>query len=66
MEKDVIIALKVDIENAEKFFDRTGNDIKEAYKCIDENVDKVGPDGKVSIFLYIPESGCDMYDVYLS
>ena len=64
--KEVIDSLKLDIENAKKFFDRTGNDIKEAYKCIDEDVDKVGPNGETNIFLYIPESGNDIYPVYLS
>ncbi len=66
MEQKVIDLLKLDIENAQKFFDRTGNGIKEAYKCVDDNIDKVNSSGIQNIFLYIPESNDDMYTLCLS
>jgi|GEM_PF-4606005 len=64
MEKQVISKLKVDIKNAEKFFNRTGEAIKEAYQCVDSNIDKVNENGAQNIFLYIPEADDDMYVIY--
>ncbi len=62
-----INALKKDIDNAVKFFDRTGEGIKEAYKCIDSGIDELNPDsGTQNIFLYIPNSDDDLYTLYLN
>jgi hypothetical protein len=59
--------LKKDIDNATKFFDRTGEGIKEAYKCVDKDIDSVNPDtGTQNIFLYIPNSDDDIYKLYLN
>jgi hypothetical protein len=67
MKQDLISALRLDIENAEKFFNRTGEGIKEAYKCIDKNIDTVDPvSGTQNVFLYIPESDDDMYVLHLN
>lgn len=60
-------ALRLDIENAEKFFNRTGEGIKQAYKCIDIDIDKVDPvAGTQNAFLYIPEADDDMYVLHLN
>ena len=58
----------VDAKNAERFFDRTGEELRECYEYyVDE---KIGiPDVITSaqeIFLYIPESDNDMYTIYLN
>lgn len=66
MEQKVIDALKLDIENATKFFNRTGEGIHEAYKCVDENIDKISESGIQNIFLFIPESDNDMYSLHLN
>ncbi len=67
MEQKVINALKEDIENAEKFFNATGEGIAEAYLCIDNDINKINPDnGTQNIFLYIPEALEDMYTLHLN
>lgn len=56
-----------DIINAEKFFDRTGAGIKQAYKCIDQDIDKLDElTGRVNTFLYIPKAENDMYPLFLN
>ena len=66
MEKKVIDRLKLDIENAERFFERTGEGAKEAYKCMEPNIDKVNSYGIQNIFLYIPESDNDIYTMFFN
>lgn len=68
MEKQKLInALRFDIENAEKFFNRTGEGILQAYKCVDSDIDKVDKvAGTQNIFLYIPEADNDMYVLHLN
>ena len=58
--------LKIDIENAEKFFIRKGKEVIEAYKVLDENIDKVNNFGVKKCFIYIPESHKDMFDLFLN
>lgn len=56
-----------DIKNAERFFDRTGEGAKEAYKCIDNDIDKINREsGMQNMFLYIPESDNDIYPIFLN
>jgi hypothetical protein len=70
MEKKVANKLKVDIENAEKFFDRTGESLEDAFKCIDEDeykrLDKAKEDGIKNVFLYIPNAYNDIYALFLN
>jgi hypothetical protein len=66
MNTKLINKLKLDIENAEKFFNRTGEDIKEAYICENPEVEKVDESGLKNIFLYIPESYNDIYVLSLN
>ena len=66
MEKKVLNKLRVDIENAEKFFDRTGNDINEAYKWENPDIDKVNENGVKNIILYIPGAENDVYVLSLN
>lgn len=58
----------VDVKNAEKFFERTGNDIRECYEYyVDEEIGKPNiSTGAQEIFLYIPEADNDMYTIYLN
>ena len=57
----------LDIKNAEKFFNMTGEDIKEAYKCVYENAEDINSvSGTKNIFLYIPGAQDDMYVSYLN
>lgn len=65
-QKELRDTLKLDIENAEKFFDRTGNSVKNAYKELDEDIDKTDDSGIQKIFLYIPGTNKDMYNVFLN
>jgi hypothetical protein len=66
MDKDVINKLKIDIENAEKFFDRTGEDIKDAYLCENEDIEKTNEYGIKNVFIYIPEANNDVYALSLN
>ena len=57
----------IDIKNAERFFERTGTGAQEAYKCIDENIDKINTSTCTqNVFLYIPNSENDIYTFYLN
>ncbi|HEY4755757.1 MAG TPA: hypothetical protein VIH28_06870 [Ignavibacteriaceae bacterium] len=65
--KKIEIELVRDIKNAERFFDRTGEGTKEAYKCIDNDIDEINKDtGMQNVFLYIPESDNDLYPIFLN
>lgn len=67
MNKKEIQVSQIDIENATKFFDRTGNSVKDAYKSLDENIDKIDNiNGIQPVFLYIPGNSEDIYNVFLN
>lgn len=66
-QKTVINKSIRDIQNASRFFERTGEGIKEAYKCVDRDIDKINPNsGTQNIFLYVPEADDDMYVLHLN
>ena len=58
----------LDIKNAERFFERTGEELRECYEYYCE--EKIGQvdtiSGTQEIFLYIPESENDIYTLYLN
>lgn len=66
MGKDVLNKIRTDIENAERFFDRTGEDISEAYKFENPDIDKVNKNGVQNVFLYIPDAYNDVYAMFLN
>ena len=71
MEKQTIDTLKLDIEIAETFFEKTGQAMLDTYKCIDEDIDKVNEYGAQNIFLFIPapvsdEPQNDMYTMFMN
>jgi len=66
MKQIVTTALRLDIENAERFFDGTGKGLKEAYQEFDKDVDKPNEYGVQKVFLFIPEAQDDMYTINLN
>lgn len=57
--------LKADIKNSARFFQRSGEDIKETYDILDENI--AGVHGNTeTVFLNIPGSIQDVYDFILN
>lgn len=67
MEKKVLnINIKKDVDNAEKFFNRTGEDIKNIYEIENPEIDKVNENGVKNIFLFIPGADNDVYATFLN
>lgn len=66
MKQIVTTALKLDIENAERFFDGTGKGLQEAYQEFDKDIDKPNEYGFQKVFLFIPEAPDDMYTINLN
>lgn len=64
--KTPVIVKRVDVENAEKFFNRSGKDVKDIYTDIDPDIEKVNENGVQNIFLYIPGRLCDFHEVFLN
>lgn len=64
-EKLDITKLKKDIENAEKYFDRSGNDSKEAFKLLEEEITE-NDTVTQTVYLYFPGTVQDNYDVFLN
>lgn len=58
----------LDIKNAERFFERTGEELRECYEYYCE--EKIGQidivSGTKEIFLYIPDAENDIYTLYLN
>ena len=57
--------LKKDIINAEKYFDRSGNSAKEAYKLLEDEITE-NDSITQTVYLYIPGTVRDIYDVFLN
>jgi len=57
--------LKADITNAEKYFDRSGNDSKEAFKLLEDEVTENDTITQ-TVYLYFPGTVKDNYDVFLN
>ena len=55
----------VDIRNAEKYFNRSGNDAKDAYKLLE---DEITEDDSITqtVYLYFPGTVRDVYEVFLN
>ena len=58
----------IDIKNSERFFERTGEELRECYEYYCE--EKIGQvdiiSGTQEIFLYIPDAENDIYTLYLN
>lgn len=57
--------LKKDIINAEKYFNRSGDTAKEAYELLNEEINEADSVSE-TIYLYIPGTVRDTYDVFLN
>jgi hypothetical protein len=57
--------LKKDIKNAEKYFERSGNSAKEAYKLLEEEITE-NDSVTQTVYLYIPGTVRDIYEVFLN
>lgn len=68
MEKKVtaVNVLVNDIKKAEKFFDRTGEDIKLIYEIENPEINEINKNGIQNIILYIPEAVNDVYEMFLN
>jgi hypothetical protein len=68
MEKKVttVNVLVNDIKKAEKFFDRTGEDIKLIYEIENPEINEINKNGVQNIILYIPEAKNDVYEMFLN
>ncbi len=55
-----------DIKKAEKFFDRTGEDIKLIYEIENPEINEINKNGVQNIILYIPEAVNDVYEMFLN
>lgn len=67
MEKKVLnINIKKDVDNAEKFFNRTGEDIKDIYEIENPEINKINENGVQNIFLFIPGADNDVYEMFLN
>jgi flagellar capping protein FliD len=67
MEKKVLNSkINNDIKSAEKFFNRTGEDIKDIYILENPDIEKINENGIKNIFLYIPEANDDIYAIFLN
>lgn len=67
MEKKVLnINIVKDINSAEKFFERTGEDIKDIYEMENPEIGKVNENGIQNIFLFIPGADNDVYATFLN
>lgn len=67
MEKKIVNSILIeDVKKAEKFFDRTGEDIKEIYVISNPEIDNVNENGIKNTFLYIPGADNDVYATFLN
>lgn len=67
MEKKVLnSSIRKDVNSAEKFFSRTGEDIKDIYEMENPEINKINENGVQNVFLYIPESDNDVYAMFLN
>ena len=57
--------LKTDIANAEKYFDRSGNDSKEAFKLLEDEVTENDTITQ-TVYLYFPGTVKDNYEIFLN
>lgn len=64
-EKVDIAKLKKDIENAEKYFDRSGKAAKEAFDLLNEEITE-NDSVTQTVYLYIPGTIRDNYDIFLN
>jgi len=55
--------LKTDIRNAELYFTKTGEDAKNAYKALEEEITENDVVTQ-TIFLYIPGTIKDIYEIF--
>lgn len=54
-----------DIRNAEKYFSRSGNDAKEAYKLLEDEITENDTITQ-TVYLYFPGTVRDTYEVFLN
>lgn len=55
----------VDIRNAEKYFSRSGNDAKDAYKLLEDEITENDTITQ-TVYLYFPGTVKDVYEIFLN